>query len=110
MEQQHIESRQTRHTGVGLTLILVGLVLLVLQFVPRWLDWVALEDIWPFLIIGVGGLLFVLGIVSKSPGTVVPGTILCGIGSLLLWQNVTGHWESWAYVWTLIPGFVGLGL
>jgi hypothetical protein len=28
---------------------------------------------------------------------------------LLYWQNATGNWESWAYVWTLIPGFVGLG-
>ncbi|HUV89374.1 MAG TPA: hypothetical protein VMY80_06955, partial [Anaerolineae bacterium] len=29
---------------------------------------------------------------------------------LLYWQNATGHWESWAYAWTLIPGFVGVGI
>jgi hypothetical protein len=33
-----------------------------------------------------------------------------GIGCLLLYQNATGNWESWAYAWTLIPGFVGLGV
>jgi hypothetical protein len=33
-----------------------------------------------------------------------------GIGCLLFYQNATGNWESWAYAWTLIPGFVGLGV
>jgi hypothetical protein len=29
---------------------------------------------------------------------------------MLYWQNSTGNWESWAYAWTLIPGFVGVGI
>jgi hypothetical protein len=29
---------------------------------------------------------------------------------LLYWQNATETWESWAYMWTLIPGFVGAGI
>jgi hypothetical protein len=36
--------------------------------------------------------------------------IMCGIGGLLYWQNATGNWDSWAYAWTLIPGFVGVGV
>ena len=28
---------------------------------------------------------------------------------MLYWQNQTGNWESWAYAWALIPGFVGVG-
>ena len=40
----------------------------------------------------------------------IPACIEGGIGGLLYWQNATGHWESWAYAWTLIPGFVGLGI
>lgn len=39
----------------------------------------------------------------------VPACIVGGIGGLLLWQNATGEWQSWAYAWTLIPGFVGVG-
>jgi hypothetical protein len=32
-------------------------------------------------------------------------------GLILLYQDATGHWESWAYAWALIaPGAVGLGL
>jgi bacteriorhodopsin len=41
---------------------------------------------------------------------VIPGTIISGIAGILMWQNATGRWFSWAYVWTLIPGFVGLAL
>ena len=40
----------------------------------------------------------------------VPACIVGGIGGLLYWQNATGNWESWAYAWALIPGFVGVGV
>ena len=36
--------------------------------------------------------------------------IVTGIGGILYVQNRTGAWASWAYVWALIPGFVGIGL
>jgi len=38
-----------------------------------------------------------------------PACIVAGIGGILYYQNATGNWESWAYMWTLIPGFVGVG-
>jgi len=28
----------------------------------------------------------------------------------LLYQSLTGHWESWAYVWSLYPVFLGAAL
>jgi hypothetical protein len=34
---------------------------------------------------------------------------VAGIGCILYYQNETGDWISWAYTWTLIPGFVGIG-
>jgi hypothetical protein len=43
-------------------------------------------------------------------GLAVPGSIISGIGLLLLYQNITDHWESWAYGWTLIVLFVGVGI
>ena len=41
----------------------------------------------------------------------VPASIVGGIGGILYLQN-SGvlTWESWAYMWTLIPGFVGIGV
>ena len=32
------------------------------------------------------------------------------IGLVLLFQNITGHWESMSYFWTLIIVFVGVGI
>jgi hypothetical protein len=40
----------------------------------------------------------------------VPASIVTGIGCILYYQNATGDFVSWAYMWTLIPGFVGVGL
>ena len=40
----------------------------------------------------------------------VPACIVAGIGGILYYQNMTGDWASWAYAWTLIPGFVGVGI
>ena len=51
-----------------------------------------------------------VGLLSWTPGLLVPACIIGGIGGLLYWQNNTGNWESWAYAWTLIPGFVGVGV
>ena len=46
---------------------------------------------------------------AVTPGT--PGGILTMVGLVLAYQNSTGYWASWAYVWPLVaPGGVGLGL
>jgi peptidoglycan/LPS O-acetylase OafA/YrhL len=39
----------------------------------------------------------------------IPASIVAGIGSILYYQNRTNDWESWAFLWTLIPGFVAVG-
>jgi hypothetical protein len=65
---------------------------------------------WPFIIIGFG-LLFIIAAAFFSVGPLaIPGAIIAGIGGILFYQNLTNDWESWTYLWTLIPGFVGVGL
>jgi hypothetical protein len=86
-------------------LILLGALFLVAQFVPGWQRWLD----WPLIVIGVGAFLLIFGLLAGAPGMAVPACIVGGIGGLLYWQNATGNWESWAYAWTLIPGFVGVG-
>jgi hypothetical protein len=44
-----------------------------------------------------------------EPDMAVPACIVAGIGGILYYQNATENWSSWAYLWTLIPGFVGVG-
>ncbi len=103
--------RRTRSNVVGGTLlILLGLLFLVYQFAPGWFSWLQIELTWPLIVVGVGLFLLVFGLLVGAPGMAVPAAIVFGIGGLLYWQNLTGHWESWAYAWALIPGFVGVGI
>ena len=92
----------------GLILILIGAWFLAVQFVPELKKWA--EGNWALTIIGVAAIFLVVSILNNIPGLSIPAFIIGGIGGLLYYQNVTGDWDSWAYAWSLIPGFVGLGL
>lgn len=67
---------------------------------------------WPLFIFvpGFAFLYFAFRGDSNAAGLAVPGAIVTGTGAILLYQNTTGHWESWAYAWALYPVFLGLGL
>lgn len=71
-----------------------------------------LGALWPFFII-LPGAAFLYAAVKggkNEAGLAMPGAIIGGTGLILLYQNLTNHWESWAYAWTLYPLFVGLAL
>ena len=92
----------------GTLLIVFGLMALAGQLF-RVVDW---GFLWPFAIIGVGALFFV-GMFAGGKGTAafaIPGSIISGIGLVLLFENITQHWESMSYFWTLIILFVGIGI
>jgi hypothetical protein len=93
---------------VGAILILFGLLVLAGRLLPV-VDWGAL---WPFLIIGFGILFFVAMFAGgkQTAAFAIPGSIISGIGLILLFQNITGHWESMSYFWALIIMFVGMGI
>jgi hypothetical protein len=96
--------------AVGVLLLVLGGYFLAAQFIPALGDWINIEFSWPLIVVGVGLFLVVIGLLAGEPDMAVPAFIVGGIGGILYYQNATGNWESWAYVWTLIPGFVGLGL
>jgi hypothetical protein len=100
-----------RRTGLvgGILLILLGLWFLAMQVVPELQTMIDIEFSWPLFVIGAGVVLLILGLLTGEPGMAVPACIVGGIGVLLYYQNATGNWASWAYAWTLIPGFAGLG-
>lgn len=102
--------RKTRSSlGIGLLLVLIGGFFLAVQFLPDLGDWFWHIFDWPVYIIGAGVCLLVFGLVVGEPGMAVPACIVAGIGGILYYQNATGDWESWAYIWALIPGFTGVG-
>ncbi len=96
--------------GTALVLILLGAWFLAVQLVPGLQAFALNRITWPLVIVGIGALLAIFAIATGVPDLLVPACIVAGIGGLLYWQNLTGTWESWAYAWTLIPGFVGVGV
>ncbi|HET9539477.1 MAG TPA: hypothetical protein VFQ46_02660 [Candidatus Limnocylindria bacterium] len=93
---------------LGILLITVG----VFFFIGQWLniDWGAAT--WPFYVIAPGLALMAFGLTQRDgSGLTVAGSIVTMVGLVLLYQNATGHWESWAYAWALVgPGGSGLGM
>ena len=62
--------------------------------------------------IGIGVVILVLGLfVNREQGMVIGGTVVTTVGLVLLYQNTTGRWETWAYAWALVgPAASGLGM
>jgi hypothetical protein len=59
--------------------------------------------------IGAGALILLIGLITGSPGMAVPASIVAGIGGILYYQDQVNDYSSWSYMWSLIPGFVGVG-
>lgn len=98
--------KQKNSIFVGVLLVLLGILLLSRELWPEYFQF---WD-WPFFIIGLGIFFLLWAIFSGAGGLAVPGSILAGIGGILYYQNLTGDWASWTYIWALIPGFVGIGV
>ena len=97
-----------RNSGIfgGVILILLGGIFLASEIYPDIFNFWS----WPFILIGLGVLFLLWALITMNGGLAIPGMILSGLGGIFYYQEVTQDWESWAYVWALIPGFVGLGI
>lgn len=97
-------------TVLGGLLILVGVVLLLGQLLRIDLGHYG----WPLWIIVPGVLLMFLAVTSRGffgEGLAIAGSITTMTGLILLVQNSTDHFNSWAYAWALIfPGSIGIGM
>lgn len=105
-----MERQRRSNLVIGILLLLLGGWFLAVQLVPGLDRLIQIELAWPLIVIGVGVLLLLTGLLAGVPDMAVPAAVVGGIGVLLYWMNSTGNWASWAYAWTLIPGFVGLGV
>ncbi len=108
MVQPDVPGRPGRGSVVlGLALVALGAVFLLGQVFDVRFDFT-----WPFFIIIPGGLLFLVAVTGGggAAALAIPASITTAAGLLLLYQDSTGHWESWAYAWALVaPGAVGVG-
>jgi len=115
MADQGTRTTRSSTANLGILLIIVGIVILALQYVhidlsrlpERWA-----ELTWPLRIIIPGLALFVVGLVlpdRAGEGLAGFGLVAAAVGTLLWYQSVTGTWETWAYAWALVfPAAGGL--
>ena len=101
------EQNAGRNTA-AIILIGLGVVFLLGQI----FDFTLMGAFWPLLVMlpGLPFLYFAYRGSAKTAGLAVPGAMITGTGAILFYQNLTGHWESWAYIWTLYPVFLGMAL
>lgn len=103
---------KSRNAGAligGSVLIAIGILSLLGQVFRQINFW---ETFWPLIIIGVGAVFFAAMFAGgrSVSGLAIPGSIFSAIGLMLFYQNLTNHWESWAYGWTVILMSVGVGI
>ena len=95
---------------LGGLLVLIGAILLAGQFVRVDIGHFG----WPFFVIAPGILILFVALTARgalSEGLAIFGSIVTVSGLILLVQDATDHYESWAYAWTLIfPGAIGIGM
>lgn len=94
--------------GLGIALVILGAVLLLGPSLDLDLGRLG----WPLFILGPGALLLAVGLAGprEAAGLTVPGSAIAAVGAILMWQSLTGRFETWAYLWALIPTAVGVGL
>lgn len=108
MQRYDGAQRDSRGVGGGTILVALGLVLLVQRHTPPQLG----AALWPFFIIGPGCFFYLLMLLGGrgSGSLAIPATILTTLGLILLGQSVFDYYESWAYIWALIPTAAGAGM
>jgi hypothetical protein len=106
-KEKHMRNRT--QLALGIILILLGGWLVATKQIPGLQSWVAHNYVWPMWVIGAGAIILIIGMLVGAPGMAVPACIVAGVGGILYYQNATNNFSSWSYLWTLIPGFVGVG-
>jgi hypothetical protein len=93
---------------LGGILIVLGLVF----FASQQLNIDIGAATWPLYVIAPGLAMVAFGLTQRrGSGLTITGSIVTMVGLVLLYQNATDRFESWAYAWALVgPGGSGIGM
>lgn len=95
--------------ALGIILILIGGWFLLNQTMPEFRKFFEPYIEWPSNMLLIGAAILIIGLATGQPSMAVPAAIVAGIGGIFYYQNASGNYGSWSYMWALIPGFVGIG-
>lgn len=111
--QEAVKMQKREVNWAALGLIGGGLFLLAASI----FEFHVIDVLWPMFVIGPGLLLLMPAYkstverVSSFSFLAVPGAMITAVGLILFAMNITGHFEAWAYAWTLViaAGIWGIG-
>ncbi len=68
------------------------------------------SNFWPLIMLVPGVMLLIaaFGRDEANPGLAGAGAVLTTLGLIFFYQIASGNWESWAYIWALLPASVGV--
>jgi len=102
--------RNRSQLALGIILIVLGAWFIAQRQVPALNQLMQVYMSWPLSVVAAGALIFLIGLLVGAPGMAVPAAIVAGIGGILYYQQIIANdFSSWSYMWTLIPGFIGVG-
>lgn len=104
-----MSKRSRSQLVLGIILVLLGAWIILGKAVPSLTDLADRIFEWPFTLMWVGALILVIGMLTGSPGMAVPAAIVAGIGGIFYYNDTYATQAAWSYMWTLIPGFIGVG-
>jgi hypothetical protein len=104
-----MNNRGRSQLALGVILILLGAWFLADKSLPAFHALFNQYTEFPLNMLVIGAGIFIIGLVLGQPGMSVPAAIVAGIGGIFYYQEMTNDYASWSYMWTLIPGFVGVG-
>ena len=91
----------------GMPVLMTGILLFVCSLTGQWQWWAFL---WPLEVIGVALGFVLAAIFLRVVWLMIPASIVGLTGLVLQFCAVTGLWDSWAVLWTVVPFSVGLPL
>jgi hypothetical protein len=108
--QERLMSKANRTQLIlGILLVLAGVWFFAAQQVPFLRAWANVAFYWPAYVIAAGIIIFIIGLATGEPRMAIPASLVAGIGGVLYYQNIKDAYDTWSFLWTLIPGFVGVG-
>ncbi len=96
--------------ALGAILILIGIGFLLNQTMPAFREFFAPYIQWPGSLFLIGAAILIFGLIVGMPSLAIPAAIVAGIGGILYYQQTTNRYDTWSYMWTLILGFIGIGI
>lgn len=100
------KSPDRRWPTIAIILIAVGVIFLFGEIFNVRFG----SSFWPLVILVPGVLLLIsaFGRLEVNPGLAGAGAVLTTLALIFFYQIASNNWESWAYIWALLPVSVGV--